>query len=408
MLYGDLCTEDSRIISIGATPANFKADRIVDCRGGVLMSGFCNAHAHAAMSLFRGVADDLNLDDWLHGKIFPLEKNLTPEDVYWGTLLQIAEYVRGGITCFADMYFYPESIAAAALNSGLGLALCSTVSDAFQGDPIQYIDRNYRLFSSMSDRVRYFPGIHAEYTTSEKLIEQVADFAAECESPTYTHLSETLNEVGGCTVRHNGLTPPQYLHKLGFFDNGGCAAHCVYVDKDDVSLLSQSGVIPVINAGSNLKLASGVAPVVSMLERDMHPALGTDGVASNNAASMFREMYLFACLQKERMKDASAVSAMQAIRAATEDGYRALGFDGGVLRVNGFADLVLIDTDLPNMQPSAELPSSLVYSCGCENVRMTVASGKIVYEAGHFHIGEDISKIYKECNARKKRLCAAL
>ena len=169
----------------------------------------------------------------------------------------------------------------------------------------------------MSDRIRYFPGLHAEYTCTESLIAKVADFAAECGAKTYIHLSETLKEVGECTVRHNG-------HKLGFFDNGGIAAHCVYCDKDDLALLKQSGVTPVINGASNLKLASGIAPVYSMLAQGIAPALGTDGTASNNAASMFREMYLYSCLQKESLKDASAVSAEQALAAATENGYAAL------------------------------------------------------------------------------------
>lgn len=401
---GELLIEDGRIVSVGKPRAGFVADRSIDCGKNLLMSGFCNAHAHAAMCLFRGVADDMTLESWLYDRIFPLEEGLTEEDVYWGTMLQLAEYVRGGITCFADMYFYPAAVLAAAQSAGLCLALCCGSNSEKEDDILADIADFYRLYSTLSDRVRYFPGVHAEYTSTESLLARVADFAAETGAPTYIHLSETLKEVGDCTVRHGGLTPPQFLHKLGYFDNGGLAAHCVYADKDDLALLHQSGVTPVVNGASNLKLASGVAPVASMLRAGMRPALGTDGTASNNAASMFREMYLYACLQKEALKDAAAVTAADALAAATEDGYRALGFAGGVLQEGMYADVVLIDLSSPSMQPPAGVRSNIVYSAGTGDVLMTIAGGKVVYERGSYFLGETLEKIYSECAARQKRL----
>ena len=404
LIDGEVLIENGTIRSIGAGAPRFAADREIDCRGNLLMSGFCNAHAHAAMCLFRGIADDLTLERWLYDRIFPLEENLNEDDIYWGTMLQIAEFVRGGITCFADMYFFPDSVAAAAKNANLCLALCCGSNAVKDEEVVRDIANYYTKFSNMSDRLRYFPGVHAEYTSTERLLEMVADFAAECGSPTCIHLSETLKEVGDCTVRHSGLTPPQYLHKIGYFDNGGIAAHCVYADKDDLALLKQSGVVPVVNGASNLKLASGVAPVASMLRMQMRPALGTDGTASNNAASMFREMYLYACLQKEMLKDASAVSAAQALAAATENGYRALGFQGGSLRPGRLADLVLIDLSAPNLQPPSGICGNLVYSASESNVLLTIAGGKVVYEYGDYHIGEPLEKIYGECRKRQKRL----
>ena len=383
---------------------NESFDREIDCENNLLMSGFCNAHAHSAMCLFRGIADDLSLEDWLFERIFPLEKYLTSEDVYWGTMLQIAEYVRSGITCFADMYYFEESVYNAAMSAGLCLALCSPYSSQNGSDILSKIAKNYYLYSTLSDRVRYFPGLHAEYTCDEKLLEQVADFAAETGARTNIHLSETLKEVGDCTVRHGGLTPPQYLHKLGFFDNGGLAAHCVYVDKDDIALLNQCGVVPVINGGSNLKLASGIAPVASMLSAGMQPAIGTDGTASNNAASVFREMYLYSCLQKQALKDARTAGAEKALAAATVNGYDALGFRGGRLKKGFFADMILVDLHAPNMNPQSDIKTNLVYSADNSNVLMTVAGGKIVYERGLFHIGESIDLIYSECERRIKRL----
>ena len=403
---GELHIEGGKIVYAGrpVEGQSFCADREVDCGGNLLMSGFCNAHAHSAMCLFRGIADDLSLEDWLYDRIFPLEKNLTPEDVYWGTMLQIAEYVRNGITCVADMYFYPEAVVSAVKNADLCLALCCPSNSYSKGDILSEIEKNYRLYSTMSDRIRYFPGLHAEYSCEEFLLTKVADFAIETGAKTCIHLSETLKEVGDCTVRHGGLTPPQYLHKLGFFENGGIAAHCVYTDKDDLALMKQCGVVPVINCGSNLKLASGIAPVYSMVQMGMSPALGTDGAASNNATSILREMYLYSCLQKQTMKDASALPAEAAISAATRDGYAALGFDGGVLEEGKYADVILVDLHAPNMQPHSDVRKNLVYSADNANILMTVAGGKIVYERGNYFIGESLDKIFAECEKRKNRL----
>ncbi len=403
IIEGEICTENGYIVSVGKSDEKFAADHEIDCGGNLLMSGFANAHTHAAMCLFRGVADDLPLSQWLFDRIFPMEEHLTPEDVYWGTMLQIAEFVKNGITCFADMYFFPDSVYEAAKNAGLCLALCCGANSYSDYDVLAFIEKNYNKYSTISDRIRYFPGLHAEYTCDESLISKVADFAAEAGCKTYIHLSETLKEVGDCTVKHNGLTPPQYLHKLGFFDNGGLAAHCVYCDKDDIALLKQCNIVPVINSASNLKLASGIAPVYAMLNLGISPVLGTDGAASNNATSMFREMYLYSCLQKESLKDASIVSAGQALQAAVE-GYQALGFNGGKLECGKFADFVLVDLNSPSMRPLSDIRKNLVYSADSSNILMTVCGGKIVYDRGEYHIGEDLNKIYSECSLRIQRI----
>lgn len=404
---GEVATQDGKIVYVGKR-AEGEFDSKIDCGKNLLMSGFCNAHTHVAMSLFRGIADDLPLDKWLYDRIFPLESALTEEDIYWGSMLQLAEFVRGGITCFADMYFCDNAVYEAAKKANLCLALCGGKNSLSGGDVLAELEENYNKFSTLSDRVRYFLGVHAEYSCEEKLLEGVADLAAETGAQTCIHLSETLKEVGDCTVRHGGLTPPQYLHRLGFFDNGGIAAHCVYCDKDDVALLGQCGVTPVINSGSNLKLASGIAPVYSMLGAGMRPAIGTDGTASNNAASMFREMYLYTCLQKESMKDSAAVDARECIAAATENGYRALGFAGGEIAEGNFADLVLIDLSQPNLRPLSDICKNLVYSADTSDVLLTVANGKIVYDRGNYFIGEDLDRIFCECEKRRDRLLRSI
>lgn len=401
---GEVCIENGRIIYVGKDTYQGEFDRVIDCKNNLLMSSFCNAHSHAAMSLFRGIADDLPLDEWLFQQIFPLEAYLTPEDVYWGTMLQIAEFAKSGITAFADMYYYPESVYQAAKNANMAIALCCGANSYSDYDVIQVIEKNYNFYHKKTDRVRYFPGLHAEYTCEEKLICKVADFLAESGAKSYIHLAETLKEVGECTVRHNGLTPTQYLHKIGFFDNGGVAAHCVYVDKDDIALLKQSNIVPVINGASNLKLASGIAPVQAMLRQDLQLAIGTDGSASNNSTSIFKEMYLFSCLQKYSLKDAAAVPAEMALQAGTQNGFEALDFEAGQLIIGNMADIILIDCHAPNMQPLKNISKNIVYSADTSNILMTIAGGKIVYEYGKYNIGEEIDTIYRKCNSIQERL----
>ena len=404
---GEVQIADGKIVYAGKQNDRmyFAAEREKDCRGNLLVPGFCNAHAHSAMTLFRGIADDLPLREWLFDRIFPLEDCLTEEDVYWGTMLAAAEYVRGGTTAVADMYFFHDTAAKALRKSGMAVALCCGTNDIGGGDVKEHLktmESRYHAYEG-KERLKYILGLHAEYTCSDALLEGTADLAATLGAPTYIHCSETLKEVGECSVRR-GMTPVEYLHKIGFFDCGGIIAHGTYLEKTDIELLKEKNVTVASNPSSNLKLASGVAPVYTMLKNGLRVALGTDGAASNNALSMFREMYLMSCLQKERMKDASAVSAESALSAATEAGYAALGFNGGEIREGKDADLVLIDLDAPGMRPRADFGKSLVYSADTSAVLMTVAGGHIAYEEGQYEIGEKIEEIYRNTERCIKRL----
>jgi 5-methylthioadenosine/S-adenosylhomocysteine deaminase len=397
-----VCRKDER--------TDFLPDKSIDCKGNLLINGFCNTHTHSAMSLFRGVADDLSLDSWLFDKIFPLEAKLTENDIYYGCMLQMAEYAKSGITAIADMYSHPEITAKIAQNSNIAVVMCGGLNDLSlkTDDVLKDIESNYLKFNKGNDRLKFQIGLHAEYTCSDKLIEGVADLSQSFNASTYIHLSETLKEVGECTVKRNGLTPPQYLHKIGFFDNGGIAAHCTYIDKDDMLLLKECNIYPAINSASNLKLASGIAPVYSMINSGLNLTIGTDSVASNNSTSMFKEMYLFSCLQKANMKMADIINAEETLFAATINGYNALNIKGGELKKGNYADIVLIDINQPNMQPENNLKKHLVYSADNSNVLMTIAAGKIIYEKGNYNIGEDINKIYNECEKSIKRLCKSI
>lgn len=400
---GEVLIDGEKIAFVGKK-CEITPDKTVDCGKNLLISGFCNAHAHSAMTLFRGIADDLPLKEWLFDRIFPLEDHLTEEDIYWGTKLALAEYASSGITAVADMYFFDHIVKNAYENTGIALALCSGKNDISGNTDAQleYVENAYLKYKD-KNRLKYVLGVHAEYTCSDRLLEGVADLSAKYDAPTYTHLSETLNEVGECSVRRN-MSPAEYLHKIGFFDNGGIIAHGTYLDKNDIDLLKEKGVFCASNPASNLKLASGVAPIYTMLSRGMQVCLGTDGSASNNALSMFREMYLLSVLQKERMKDASAISAEVALNSATTVGYNALGFNGGKIEVGLDADMVLVDLYRPNMVPHSNLKKQLVYSGDNSNVLMTIANGKIVYDKGRFNVGESIEDIIKNVERCKNNL----
>ncbi len=403
IIDGEVHVSDGKIIYVGKEKA-FDADRRIDCKGSLLMPGFANAHTHSAMTLFRGFADDLPLQEWLYDRIFPLESYLTEEDVYWGTMLALAEYVRGGTTAIADMYYAEDAIIQAVKKSELAMGMWAGASDLTgkTNEALNHVEEYYLKYRD-NERIRYHLGVHSEYLASDALLYGMADLSQTYGAPTTAHVSETLKETGECTVRRN-LTPTQFLHKIGYFDFGGVIAHGTYLDKDDVALLSEKGVYCASNPGSNLKLASGIAPIYSMLKNNMKVCLGTDGAASNNALSMFREMYLLSCLQKGMMKDATAVLAEQAIACATVNGYRALGLNGGTLEVGNPADMILLDLSAPNFRPLNDVKKHIVYSADTANVLMTVANGKIVYNQGNYDIGEDIDEIYRKAEQCIRRL----
>jgi 5-methylthioadenosine/S-adenosylhomocysteine deaminase len=447
---GEIITKDGLILYVGPAKKHAETfDREIDCGGDIIMPSFVNAHAHSAMTLFRGVSEGLSLNDWLFKRIFPLEKRLLEEDVYWGTMLAIAEYVKNGITSFADMYYFDGAVSAAALKAGLRCVLVTGGSDLYEKPEkvLEQVERIYLRYnikegaksadkgaganggttaaaksnaannaaaksaaskntaSKNAALLSCIMGCHAEYTCSETLLGGLVGLSYKYKAPLYTHISETLTEVGECTVRHKNLTPPMYLHSLGFFDNGATVAHGVFVDKDDIALMAQSGVSVVTCPSSNLKLGSGIAPVYNMIKNGLNVAIGTDGAASNNSLDMFKEMFLTASLQKSLMSDAAVLGVGEDLKMATTNGANALHLKNvGVLRAGYNADLIVIDGSKPQMQPDCGNINHLVYSCGGDCVRLTMCGGKIVYENGNYFIGEDIGEIYKKCAVSLKRL----
>lgn len=380
----------------GGVPAEpVRWDREIDAQGNLVLPGFKNAHTHSAMTFLRSYADDLPLQDWLFTQVFPMEAKLKPEHILWFSKLAVMEYLTSGITANFDMYFFPEMIAQASIDTGFRTVMVSGLNNF--GGTVQELEENYLKFNGRHELISYKLGIHAEYTCSEELMESVADLAKKHKAPVYTHLAETKTETEECKERHGGLSPAQYLDSIGMFDYGGGGFHCVYMDERDMEIFREKGLYAVTNPGSNVKLASGICPTAEMLAAGIPMAIGTDGPASNNCLDFFREMFLVTGLAKLRGMDAAAVPAEEVLKMACCGGARAMGLDDcDCLAAGKKADLIMIDLNRPNMQPVHNPVKNLVYSGSKQNVVMTMVAGKVLYENGVFDIGVSPEEVYSK------------
>lgn len=372
-------------------------DREIDASGKLLMSGFKNAHTHTAMTFLRSFADDLPLQSWLFDQVFPREGQLTEDDCYWLNILGIMEYLTSGITSNFDMYFFPPVDAKASMDTGFRTVQTSGLNNF--GGTVELMEENYHIVNEMSELTSFIVGFHAEYTTSMELMEGVAGLAQKLKSPVFLHNSETKSEVEECKGRW-GKTPTQLTDELGMYHYGGGGYHCVWMDEKDFEIFKKRGLTAVTNPASNLKLASGIAPIGRYLQEGIPVAIGTDGPASNNCLDMFREMFLTTALAKVRENDAAAVPAGEVLYMATTAGARAMGLsDCDDLAVGKKADLILLDLKQPNMQPMNNIVKNIVYSGSKQNVTLTMVNGQILYEDMKFNIGFDPEEIYAKANA---------
>lgn len=372
-------------------------DREIDASGKLILSGFKNAHTHTAMTFLRSFADDLPLQSWLFDQVFPREGQLTEDDCYWLNILGIMEYLTSGITSNFDMYFFPPVDAKASADTGFRTVQTSGLNNF--GGTVELMEENYHIVNEMSDLTSFIVGFHAEYTTSMELMEGVAKLAQKLKSPVFMHNSETKSEVEECIGRWS-KTPTQLTEDLGMYEYGGGGYHCVWMDDADFEIFKKRRLTAVTNPASNLKLASGIAPISRYLAEGIPVAIGTDGPASNNCLDMFREMFLTTALAKVKDMDAAAVPANEVLYMATTAGARAMGLsDCDDLAAGKKADLIMIDLMQPNMQPENNLVKNLVYSGSKQNVTMTMVNGRILYEGGVFDIGFDPKEIYAKANA---------
>ncbi len=379
-------------------------DREINANGNLLMPAFKNAHAHSPMVFLRSYADDMSLSDWLFKQVFPREDKLMPDDCYWLTKLAITEYLSSGISVAGDMYFHLESIADACVDCGFRNVISEGITDNNKPQLYKRLQWGIDNLQGKGNLIEYRLGLHAEYTNSEECIKMIADFAKENKMPVYTHLCETKKEVEECVERH-GKTPGEYLSDLGLFDYGGVAYHFVHPSEKDIKALKERNVSVVTCPASNLKLASGIAPLKRLADEGLNIAIGTDGAASNNALDIFREMFLATGLQKGTLGDPSVTSGDSVLDMATVNGARAMGlkdFEG--LSAGQNADIVMIDLHKPNMQPLNNIVKNLVFAGSKSNVAMTIVAGRILYENGEYSIGEDIDKIYSKCQKISDRI----
>ncbi len=331
-----------------------------------------------------------------------MEAKLTEEDILWYSRLAILEYLTSGITANFDMYMKNEANAKASEEAGFRTVLCGSINDF--GGTVEEIEAEYKHFNNYGSLISYKLGFHAEYTTKREILEQMAALAEKYKAPVYTHNSETMEEVQGCIERY-GMTPTEFLDSIGMFNYGGGGFHCVHMTDKDLNICKEKNIWIVTNPASNLKLASGIAPVQKMLDMGIGLAIGTDGAASNNCLDMFREMFLTTALQKVSIPDASAADASDILYMATSGGALAMGLtDCDTIEEGKCADLIMLDLHQPNMQPLNNIAKNIVYSGSKQNVKMTMVAGKILYEDGKFNIGTDAEEIYAQANERIERM----
>ena len=355
----------------------------------VLIPGLVNLHTHAAMTLMRGLADDRPLMEWLQKHVWPAEaKHVSPAFVRDGTLLACAEMLRGGITCFNDMYFFPEAAAEAAQRFGMRAVLGIVVIDfptTYASDADDYLSKGLATRDALRDDplLSFCMAPHAPYTVGDRTFERIVTLAEQLQLPIHVHLHETRDEIAQAVAQH-GVRPLERLRRLGLLGPNLIAVHGVHLEQDEIALLAEHGCTIAHCPTSNMKLASGVAPVVAALRRGVRVGLGTDGAASNNRLDLFQEMRHASLLAKVASGDATALDAHTVLRMATLDGAAALGLERkiGSLAPEKCADMVAIRLDAPEVIPCFDPASHLVYVAGREHVSHVWIDGRLRVSAG--------------------------
>ncbi|MBP3390047.1 MAG: amidohydrolase [Clostridia bacterium] len=403
IVFGNVVVDENKIVYVGKNlPNEKKFDEVIDVNKNLLMSGFINAHCHTPSTVLRGISDDKPLEEWLED-IIPKERALSDDDIYWSTMLGIMEYVRGGITGVEEDFGRLVPVVKAHKTSGLRARISIGFPNVAQKKEDMPLDKQLEVVQEAGLSAVCFA--HSVYGTSEENFEKLITFAAKNGLPVSTHMSETLTEVGDCTVKNNDLSPPQLLEDYGFFDRQATVFHAVHCDKDDLDILANYDINIVSCPASNLKLASGIAPIYAASQKGINVALGTDGAYSNNSYDMFKEMFLAATLNKAALYKADILPAHKVVQMATKNGAKALGFENvGDIKEGNFADLILVDLTGVHHQPVNNIISNLVYSAKSTDVYLTMVNGKILYHNGKYNIGESPEKIYEKVTKMKNKL----
>jgi len=354
------------------------------------MPGYFNIHCHVPMTLLRGFGEGLPLDRWLKERVFPFEALLTGEEMYWGAMLGIAEMLKSGAVSFTDMYMELPDLCRAVEESGIKANL-SNGTTGFSPDDRFKDGKAYRELKYMMeytaaqshDRIIADASLHAEYTSHELLVRDVAEFAKENGLRLHLHLSETKNEHEECKLRRNGMTPAQWFRHCGVLDVPVTAAHCVWVENEDMEIMANHGVTAAHCPTSNLKLGSGIAQVQAMLQKGIHVGIGTDGASSNNNLNVHEEVNLASLLQKGILRDPSAMNPQETLRAACLNGALSQGRkDCGCLKAGNRADIVVYDMDKPHLQPAFDVLSNILFSAQSDDIVLNMVDGKTLYRDG--------------------------
>jgi len=388
--------------------SDWSASRVVDAGGGIIMPGLINSHTHASMTCFRGLADDLQLMTWLNEHIFPAEAKLDEQKVYSGAMLACAEMIMSGTTCFCDMYLYEDAVARAAKEAGMRAVVGEVLYD-FDSPNYGPIEKGFEYTQTLIDTWKGDPLVtiavepHSTYLCAPELLKKAFNLAQAFSLPFVIHLAESKSEVEQIKERY-GRTPVEHLAELDVLAPNVLACHCVELTPNDISLLQRFDVKVAHNVESNMKLASGVAPIPQLLKEGICVGLGTDGCASNNDLDLFLEMDTVAKLHKVKALDPTVMDARTVLRMATIQGARALGLDKsiGSLENGKKADLIIIDTHKPHLTPMYNPVSHLVYAAMGSDVKTSIINGTIVMEDGKLktinlkNVLNNVTRIAKE------------
>lgn len=409
MTTGDVAIEGNRFLKVGKEgkiPPEWQPDRVIDGKDHLCLPGLINCHTHAAMTLLRSYADDLPLMHWLEKKIWPVEARLTGDDVYWGTLLAIVEMIESGTTTFSDMYFFTdrtaEAVAVSGLRACLSRGLIGVGDSAEQG--LEESKELLEKWQGAADgRISIWLGPHAPYTCPPDFLDKVLTLAQDYRAGIHIHVAETRDEIEQI-ARDYGKTPVAYLSERGVFRFPVLAAHCVYLTEEDIDTLAAAGAAVAHNPESNMKLASGVAPIPELLAAGVTVGIGTDGASSNNNLDMFEEMRTAALLHKVNKRDPQVLPATQVLSMATRDGARALRLDDlGLLQPGYKADLILVDLEQAHLHPRNNPVAHMVYSARGGDVDTVIIDGRIVME-GRKILTVDKERVFAEVEERARRL----
>ena len=414
---GAVAVEKGAIVAVGTSTTinrQFSSKQTVNAQNKIVIPGLVNTHTHIPMTLFRGIADDLDLQEWLTKFIFPAEaKNVTEDFVRVGTRLGLAEMIRGGTTTYCDMYYYEDAVADETFKAGMRGVLGETIIDfpvpdnKTHAEAIAYAEK---FINKWKNNALIVPALapHAPYTVSTEHLRNVKRLSDKLNAPIVIHVSETKKEVDD-SIAGKKFRPVEYLESIGFLNNRVIVAHTVHINDAEIDILKRRGVGAAHNPQSNMKLASGVAPVPQMLAKDLAVGLGTDGAASNNDLSLWEEMDTAAKLHKVYANDPKVLTAAQAFEMATIRGARALHLEKsiGSLETGKRADIVIVDFDELHQTPFYNIYSHLVYATKADDVSTVIIDGRVVMRDRRL-LTLDENVIKKDANAYRQKIITSL